>query len=294
VVEGDVLALLDTSAVDASLAAGRVALAQVEAQISAQETSNVVERQRAELALERANLLLATAVENNSSEAALRVLEIDVTLAELAMSQAQGEVDPELLAARDSLALQIAGWEQTIADAQIVSAADGDLIGFSLQQGSRVQAGTRIGALLNLDDKVVWATVDVGDMGLLAEGMPAFLQHPIFPDQLIPSTISQLPFPDGTGTIGFRENAIQLSPNDLGIMADWQIGERIEVAIPLAERADALWLPAGVIREFGGQSFVIVQDGDEQRRVDVEIGLVSGGRAEIVAGLREGMIVVAP
>jgi membrane fusion protein, macrolide-specific efflux system len=39
---------------------------------------------------------------------------------------------------------------------------------------------------------------------------------------------------------------------------------------------------------------VVVQDGAVQRRVDVKVGLQSDDRVEIVAGLSEGQVVVAP
>jgi multidrug efflux pump subunit AcrA (membrane-fusion protein) len=48
------------------------------------------------------------------------------------------------------------------------------------------------------------------------------------------------------------------------------------------------------VREFEGRYFVIVQDGESQRRVDVEVGIIEPNRIEILDGLIEGQVVVAP
>jgi multidrug efflux pump subunit AcrA (membrane-fusion protein) len=53
-----------------------------------------------------------------------------------------------------------------------------------------------------------------------------------------------------------------------------------------------LWLPPQAIRTFEGRKFVVVQEGDAQRRVDVKIGVEGEDRVEIVEGLNEGQVVV--
>jgi multidrug efflux pump subunit AcrA (membrane-fusion protein) len=55
-----------------------------------------------------------------------------------------------------------------------------------------------------------------------------------------------------------------------------------------------LWLPPQAIRRFDGRTFAVVQDGQAQRRVDIELGLEGDDRVEIVSGLTAGEIVVAP
>ena len=55
-----------------------------------------------------------------------------------------------------------------------------------------------------------------------------------------------------------------------------------------------LWLPLQAVREFEGRYFVIVRDGDLERRVDVKVGIVDEDRTEITDGLTEGQVVVAP
>ncbi len=64
--------------------------------------------------------------------------------------------------------------------------------------------------------------------------------------------------------------------------------------IVLEEKDDALWLPLDAIRSYQNRHFVIVQDGDRQRRVDVELGIQGQDQVEILEGLEEGQVVVAP
>ncbi|UCC61429.1 MAG: secretion protein HlyD, partial [Anaerolineae bacterium] len=58
------------------------------------------------------------------------------------------------------------------------------------------------------------------------------------------------------------------------------------------EKDDVLWLPPAAIRTFQGREFVIVQEADRQRRADVQIGIESQDRVEILEGLEEDQIVV--
>jgi multidrug efflux pump subunit AcrA (membrane-fusion protein) len=74
----------------------------------------------------------------------------------------------------------------------------------------------------------------------------------------------------------------------------YEVGDMVRLSIILAQKADALWLPLQVVREFEGRYFVIVQDGDVERRVDVKVGIVDDDRIEVTQGLTEGQVVVAP
>jgi len=53
-----------------------------------------------------------------------------------------------------------------------------------------------------------------------------------------------------------------------------------------------LWLPPEAIRTFQGREFVIVQGDERQRRVDVQIGIESRDRVEILQGLEQDQVIV--
>ncbi|MBO9322293.1 MAG: HlyD family efflux transporter periplasmic adaptor subunit [Roseiflexus sp.] len=71
-----------------------------------------------------------------------------------------------------------------------------------------------------------------------------------------------------------------------------EVGDLAQVIITLKRVEDALWLPPQAVRAFEGRRFVVVKDGDRQRRQDVRVGIVSLERIEILEGLKEGDIVV--
>jgi len=74
--------------------------------------------------------------------------------------------------------------------------------------------------------------------------------------------------------------------------ADLQPGDLVKVDVTVAQAADALWLPPAAIRTFSGRSFVVVKDGESERRVDVSIGIEGLDRVEILEGLEENQVVV--
>ena len=81
---------------------------------------------------------------------------------------------------------------------------------------------------------------------------------------------------------------LSFEPGDLALNA----GDLVKVNVVIERKDDVLWLPPAAIRTFSGRNFVVVQDGDVQRRVDVTIGIQSTDRVEIKEGLEEGQIVV--
>jgi multidrug efflux pump subunit AcrA (membrane-fusion protein) len=77
------------------------------------------------------------------------------------------------------------------------------------------------------------------------------------------------------------------------------LNDRVRVTVILEQKEDVLWLPPQAIRSFEGRNFVVIQDAEGQRRVDVKLGITTGDRVEIVwvdggDNLSEGQVVVGP
>jgi hypothetical protein len=64
------------------------------------------------------------------------------------------------------------------------------------------------------------------------------------------------------------------------------------VTVILENKPGVLWLPPQAIRIYEGRRFVVVQDGEGQKRVDVKVGIESPERVEIEQGLTAGQVVV--
>jgi hypothetical protein len=72
------------------------------------------------------------------------------------------------------------------------------------------------------------------------------------------------------------------------------LGELVNVTAIIERKDNVVWIPPQAIRNFNGRRFAVVQDGDVQRRVDVEIGIQAEERVEIETGLEVGQTVVGP
>jgi multidrug efflux pump subunit AcrA (membrane-fusion protein) len=73
------------------------------------------------------------------------------------------------------------------------------------------------------------------------------------------------------------------------------VGKEVFLTVVLGRKDNALLLSPAAIREYRGLSFVIVQDGERRRRVEINrIGLKSTDLWEVIGDLREGDQVLGP
>jgi multidrug efflux pump subunit AcrA (membrane-fusion protein) len=71
------------------------------------------------------------------------------------------------------------------------------------------------------------------------------------------------------------------------------IGDQARVSVDFGKRTDVLWLPPAAVRR-DTSDYVILLDGDAERRVDVVVGTITPEQVEIRAGLSVGDTVVLP
>ncbi|MGB1253924.1 MAG: efflux RND transporter periplasmic adaptor subunit, partial [Candidatus Promineifilaceae bacterium] len=269
----------------------RAAIAGAEAQLDLIRNQLGAEASAAALNRERAALQLSDAQENGASEAQLRVLQIDVELAQLAVEQLDSTPNADLQAEILSLKQQVDTLLLQKESMRLIAPTDGDILGLNLSLGGRVRDGGVIATLTNLDQRVVWANANNNNLSQMEEGMSILLMLPDAPDQLFSGEIATLPFPHGSGGTRSEEVEITLAER---LYEQVAFGARVDVIVTVTENENTLWLPPVALRDFAGQTFVIVQEGDDEQRIDVEIGLQSATRVEIVEGLEEGQLVIAP
>jgi multidrug efflux pump subunit AcrA (membrane-fusion protein) len=65
-----------------------------------------------------------------------------------------------------------------------------------------------------------------------------------------------------------------------------------KVRVVLEEKEDVLWLPPDAIRSFEGRQFVVIREGDRERRAPVEVGIRTDDRVEILEGVEAGNSIV--
>jgi RND family efflux transporter MFP subunit len=200
----------------------------------------------------------------------------------------------------EEIRLTVERLKAQLSDARLTAPFDGQILGVSVAEGRAMEAYRSVLTIGDPSEVELSANLTGSKMEKLTEGMAAICTVSNRPGEEFPGYIRQLPYPYGTGgrttsgTSGVEdidESArigLEITAEEAGL----ELGDLMYVTVVLERKDDVLWLPPQAIRTFEGRKFVVVQEGDGQRRVDVKIGLESEDRVEIEEGLAEGQIVV--
>lgn len=273
-----------------------------------------VERQRVEQALadaERAAALLregrgSTAVEQARRRVEDAALRLTTAQRANAGSQASGVRSAELslAATRDNRfeveQAQIADAEfaleqaqRSVAAGQIRAPRDGVVLAISIGIGDMVEPFAPVIELGDPSQLEVATELSADQMRLLAEGMPAEIRLAAGNAGTYNGNIRRLPAPYGSGGSGAVAEQDRSTRISLDLPAEQRtLGGVVRIRIVVEQRTDTLWLPPEAIRAFEGRRFVIVREGERERRVPVRVGIESDERVEILEGLDEGAVVV--
>jgi multidrug efflux pump subunit AcrA (membrane-fusion protein) len=143
--------------------------------------------------------------------------------------------------------------------------------------------------MADVNNLEIAATLQSTQISELSTNMPISATPVNRPGDVLPGVIRYLPYQDEQGEGDtFVRITLEQSPQESGL----ELGDRVQVTIPLESKLDVLWLPPQAIRQFEGRRFVVVRDGEVEQRVDVNVGMETEDRVEIEEGLTEGQIVV--
>jgi multidrug resistance efflux pump len=222
------------------------------------------------------------------------LLSIDVQRAQQALDWLKEGVDPVLVNEVNQAQLTLERLQAQVADAQIVAPIDGRILSLSIYAGRPVEAFKT--AIIVADPAAVEVSADLSGSQLeeMIEGQKAIVTLTAYPGETWDGTVRRLPYPYGTGggTEGLVDADMSTRISLEGDLSDLELGDLARVLIVLERKDNVLWLPPESLRTFQGRQFVIVQDGERQRRVDVTVGIESQDRVEIKEGLEEGQIIV--
>jgi macrolide-specific efflux system membrane fusion protein len=265
---------------------GELAEAQ-ELRAKADETRRTI--RRAQIELEIAQLTLEQFKSQGRSANEVKIQELQVELAQMKLDETLESlgIDPNS-PVLDELDAQVA-------QARVFAPADGTIIS-AINVGRNVTPETPAFVLGDPKQLEVLAALDAskGDAEVkeMFEGMPVIIIPDADTDVKLTGTIRQLPSPYGTGASD--EGAIHVALDSPPSASTYQSGDKVTVVVQLASKEGALWLPPDAIRSAGGRTFVIINSDSGPKRVDVEIGLQTRDKIEIISGLEEGQIVVGP
>jgi multidrug efflux pump subunit AcrA (membrane-fusion protein) len=175
-----------------------------------------------------------------------------------------------------------------LADAQLIAPIDGTLVNLNVFEGKPVEAYVPLITVADLSELEFAANLSSAEMLDIEQDMPVLLTRSSQPGVVYDGIIRSMPF--GENASGSRENTLRVAfttpPEGL------DLGDLMSATVLLERKEDVLWLPPQAIRIFEGREFVVVQDENGQRRVDVKLGIRGDDRVEVLEGLSEGQVVV--
>jgi len=244
------------------------------------------------------NLDLAQAQYNDAIQARER-LTYDIELAQQDLDLAQmrqSEIEAGVDVTRTLLSLQ--RLQGLLADARILAPFDGVILSTNIIAGSQIQGYKTVMSIADPTELEIMAELSTSEMSELTEGTVLVAEVMNRPGDIVPGFIRRLPYPYGGGgkIEGVQDEdastrvTLEKSPIELGM----KVGERVRLTVELERSVNTLWLPPQAVRTFEGRNFVVIQEDGGQRRLDVTIGIRSSERLEILDGLSEGQIVIAP
>jgi RND family efflux transporter MFP subunit len=237
-------------------------------------------------------------INNHQNEVAIQ--ERQVALAQLALDDLKNGVDPLLLNDVQAAALNVKKLEAAIADAQLIAPFDGQVLSLVLSEGREVAAYKPVVTIADTSTLEVSADLVSTDLKDLVEGMPTTVVLVSAPGKEIKGIVRRLPYPYGSGgrttatstEAEEQDKSTRVTLEGSAQEAGFALGDLARVTVVLERKDNVLWLPPQAIRTFEGRKFVVVQDGEAQRRVDVKVGIEGEERVEIKEGLTEGQIVI--
>jgi RND family efflux transporter MFP subunit len=212
--------------------------------------------------------------------------------AELAIEEARQGADPEIDKRIASAELDVERIQSQLDAGQIHAPFDGKIASIDIRPGDAVQAYKAVISVMNESQlEVVVDFIGTEDATKIGVGQEVELTFARYKGKTVKGTVARLPSRlTNSGSTVNADTSYHLDYEDKSLELD--VGDLVQVVLTLSRKDDALWLPPQAVRAFEGRRFVVVKDGDRQRRQDVKVGIISTDRIEIVEGLKEGDIIV--
>ena len=254
-------------------------------QAQAIETSDGIKR--AQVALQIAQLTLEKYKAESASTYDIQIQEKQVELAQMDLDEVLVKygIDPSSNAL-DAL-------DASVNKAKVFAPVDGMIIS-GVNPGRAVSATTVAFTIGDGSQSEILATIDPGKMDEtlknMFEGMPVTVTPNSKPTLKWSGKIRQLPSPYGTASP--EDENIHIVLDQTPSAGDLKFGDTVTIDVQTANKTGILWLPPAAIHEVGGRTFVIVNGANGPKRVDIEVGLQTADKVEVISGLEDGQVVI--
>ncbi len=288
ITKGRVLAELDQGDRLNQLQQAQIALDQAKLAQQRGQDKQKYAIQQAQLDLEEAQTRLKLA----SSAGDRQLANIGVRRAQLNLEQARVGSDLDLQKQVDTAKLAYDRIKAQVDAGRLYAPYDGQVSGISVQPGAAVEAYKPVMTVMDPREREIKVDNTVStDLRRLSIQQPVTIQFSRYPDTPVKGVIERLPQAATSNDNTQGADAAVHIKYDPGKL-DLDVGDLARITVTLQHKEKILWLPPQAIRTFQGRRFVVVQDGDRQRRVDVKLGIEGPDRTEIVEGLKEGQKVI--
>lgn len=286
--KGQLLAELEQRELETNLARAQVALDQAKLVLQRGQNAKRFATQRAQLDLEEAQTILDQA----DTDAERTLAEIGVRRARIGLQEARAITNEEAERAVDQAQLEYDRLAEQVEAGKLYAPFAGVVSGVGAEPGQEVEAFAPVVSIADPSEREVRVENVTGqELNQLSAQQEVTLRFNRFEDRPVEGVIERLPQdPNDTQTDVQTDDAVHISydPGEL----DLEIGDLAAAIVTLQRKENVLFLPPAALRSFQGRQFVVVQQGERQRRVDVTVGISDDRRVEIVEGLSGGQVVV--
>ena len=295
--EGQILAELEIDPLERELESAELELERAKVRLEQAQDAHAYDVAVAEANLEMAHIRLdALRSEAIPDKTQIALQEKEIELQGLAFERLAKGIDPLLISDVQRAELNVSKLKADITESQIIAPFEGQLLSFALTPGQAVDAYQKVATVADVNDLEVSADLISNQLQDLAEGQSARIMLVSRPGVELDGTVRRLPYPYGSGgkgtTVEELDKTSRITIHESAAEAGFELGDLVRVTVELERKDDVLWLPPQALRLFEGRRFAVVQEGDQQRRVDVVAGIVTLERVEIKEGLEEGQVVI--
>jgi len=279
--KGDLLAEVDPTVYESTVAADKARLADLRSQLSGQQAQLALAQRQHQRNL---GLLKIDAVSRDAvdtSETQVKSLQASIASTRAQIEQAESTLK---------------GDEANLGYTKIYAPMDGTVVSITTLQGQMLNSRQSAPTILRIADlatMTVKAQVAEADISKLKTGMPVYFTTLGTPERRWQSTVRQiLPTPETVNDVILYNALIDVANPDNSLMTSMTA----QVFFVLGEAKDVLLVPVSALRPSrqGSEDTYTVQvmQGSRPEPRQVKIGLQTRSLAEVVSGLKQGDVVV--
>lgn len=164
---------------------------------------------------------------------------------------------------------------------------DGEVIAVTKKVGDTVEAYKPVITVADLTDLSIKVSVSESNLKEIAIGMPARVRIAGVEEELTGEVVA-LPQEEENQGSAPKYITIDVGPLPEGL----ERGTPVDAQIITLRKENVLTIQSAVLRTYNGRHYVQVKDEQGRRDVDIEIGIQTPTKIEVISGLEEGQIVI--